>query len=238
MSVVFLSPTEHDLRSTLIRLGIAYKHSALCELNGVDCLVVTKRGFIGFQRKTLIDLYTSLNDGRLAREIAQIRGSRLLYRGCLVLEYDSRRRTVDDGSFLDAPFSAIQLRHLLLKLQLSGILVLETPDIVGTARTLRPTAEYVVSDRATDLMRPKPASDTWGRRTSRDFGIHVLQSFASIGPKTAATIYDRFGLPLRWTITSADLQSLPGIGKVTAERLMDVLDGPTVESPSTEREHQ
>ena len=221
--MIYLSPTETQLRSTLTQLDIAHANSYLCELNGVDILVTSPLGFIGYQRKTLPDLFASLNDGRLAREIAQIRGSRLLYRGCLIVEYDPRRVTTDGTNFLDAPFSKVQLRHLVLKCQLNGILVFETSNTRDTAASLLPTTRYLASDKPANLTRPKPATDTWGRRGSRDWGIHVLQSFSNIGPKTAALIYDHFKLPLRWTITLTDLTSIPGIGKVTAERLLEAL---------------
>ena len=227
--MIFLSPTEHELRAYLLRADIAHQNSYLCETNGVDCIVFTHSGPIGYQRKTLRDLFASLTDGRLSREVGQIRSSQLLARACFIIEHDARRTTTDGSSYLDAPFTKTQLRHLVIKLELVGIVVFETSSIADTADALVSTSQYMASRRAHDFSRPKPPTDTWGRRGSRDWGIHVLQSFSNIGPKTAALIYDTFGIPLAWTVSISDLTSLPGVGKVTAERLLTALGPPRSE---------
>ena len=231
--MIFLSPTEHELRKHLTTLDVRFQNSALCEANGVDCIVPTKAGLIGYQRKTLPDLFASLQDGRIARELAQIRGSSLLRYGILVIEFDDRRTTSDGSQYLDAPLSRDALRHLLLKCQANGILSFRTENLADTARSVLASARYLGADKSSDLLRPKPTTDSWGSRTSRDWGIHVLQSFSSIGPVTAGAIFDCYGIPLTWTITEADLMTVPGVGKITASRLIAALRSGESSPPKT-----
>ena len=74
------------------------------------------------------------------------------------------------------------------------------------------------------MTRPKPTT-LWGSRSDRDWGIHVIQSFDGIGPGVAGAIFDRFGLPIQWTVTKADLESVPGVGKKRASKMWETLNG-------------
>lgn len=73
-------------------------------------------------------------------------------------------------------------------------------------------------------VRPKPAT-AWGQRQDRDWGIHVLQSFDGIGPGVAGAIFDKWGIPLVWTVGKSDLESVDGVGKKRAEKLWGALNG-------------
>ena len=74
------------------------------------------------------------------------------------------------------------------------------------------------------MTRPKPTT-LWGTRNDRDFGIHVIQSFDGIGPGVAGAIFDRFGVPLRWTVTKEELETVPGVGKKRAGKMWECLNG-------------
>jgi ERCC4-type nuclease len=202
--------------------GESFQRSYLCEANGVDLIVTTSVGLIGFQRKTGPDLAASLRDGRLARELGQIRSSGILRHSCLVFESDPAR-TTNDGYYLDSGLSTDQVRNLGTKCQLRGIIFLQSKGLADTISTIKATATYIAAQKADDLYRPKPLTDTWGRRSSRDWALHVLQSFPAIGPRTAAAIYDALGLPLSWTCTRAQLLEVPGVGPKTADTLLEAL---------------
>jgi Holliday junction resolvasome RuvABC DNA-binding subunit len=73
-------------------------------------------------------------------------------------------------------------------------------------------------------IRPKPQTK-WGSRLDRDWGIHVIQSFDGVGPGVAGAIFDRFGVPMRWTITRKDLESVPGVGPKRAAKMWETLNG-------------
>ncbi len=220
--MLYLSPTEHDLRRLLLARKISFATSSLCEDNGVDVIVTTLVGLIGFQRKRLADLEASLRDGRFSKELGQIRSSSLLHAACLLCEFDPRRVT-RDGGHLDSVLTSRQLSSISIKCQRLGIVWLRSESLADTLEVIQSAARYLASNREEDFVRPKPATDSWGRRTSRDWGIHLLQSFPNIGPRTAAAIYDTLGIPLSWTITSADLLRVPGIGVKTADRLISAL---------------
>ena len=74
------------------------------------------------------------------------------------------------------------------------------------------------------MTRPKPQT-VWGNRNDRDFGIHLIQSFDGIGPGVAGAIFDKFGVPLKWTINLDDLESVPGVGKKRAAKMWRTLNG-------------
>lgn len=228
----FLSPTEHQLRPFLESSGHPYTISSLCEANGVDVIVPSRVGFIGYQRKTLSDLEASVRDGRLARELGQIRSTRVFRHACIVLELDVRRVT-NDGRYLDSSFSRVQVRHLGLKAQLSGVLWLESQGLADTIDVIDQSALYIASERATDYYRPNAPRNEWGQRTSRDWSIHLLQSFSDIGPRTAAAIIDTLGLPLAWTVSREQLLTVPGVGPKTADALLKSLRVLQTGSPGT-----
>lgn len=217
--IIFLSPTEHDLKKVLPDAI----YSSSCEPNGCDIIIPSSRGLIGFQRKTLADLDSSLRDGRFAMQLAQIRSSSALSYRFLILELDRTRRTTDGSHFFESALSTVVVETIGLKLFLNDTYLVESTSIETTVATINRVVEYIESTGADRLNRPKPDSGPWGTRSNRDWGIHILQSFPGIGSTTAGLIYDMFGVPLQWTVTEKDLISIPGIGKVIAKRLLDAL---------------
>jgi ERCC4-type nuclease len=220
--VIYLSPTEHDLRAHLRSIPVEFVNSPICEANGVDVIIPTRVGLVGFQRKRLPDLESSLRDGRLAKELGQIRSSGILRHAGVVAEYDSARITTD-GYYLDTRLSQHQVRNLSLKIQLLGLFWIQSSSVADTYVAINGASEYIASNRADDLYRPKPPTDAWGRRTSKDWCLHILQSFPDIGPRTANAIYEAVGLPLGWLCTRDQLLAIPGVGPKTADALLDAL---------------
>ena len=216
---IFLSPTEHDLKKVLPDAI----YSSVCEANGCDIITPTSFGLAGFQRKTLVDLESSLRDGRFALQLAQIRSSTALSFRFLILELDRARTTTDGHRFLDSTLRPESLRTVALKLFLNDTLLIECASISETVAVIERTGSYIDTNGRDRLQRPKPSGNAWGTRSSRDWGIHILQSFPGIGPRTAGLIYDAFGIPFKWTVTEKDLTAIPGIGKVIARRLLDAL---------------
>jgi ERCC4-type nuclease len=213
---IYLSPTEHDLKK-VIPNGV---YSSVCEANGCDILAYSNRGFLGFQRKSLADLEASLRDGRFHYQLAQIRSSQLVAFRFVILEIDRTRVTTDRRGFIDSSLTPDGLRTIAIKCFLNDTLLVESAGIGETVAIIDRTATYIDGDGGNRLIRPKPGTDAWGTRSSRDWSIHTLQSFPGVGPTTAAAIYDAYGLPLRWTITRDDLMKIDGVGKVTADRLL------------------
>ena len=81
-----LAPTEHDLHGIFQSQSIPFKVSSLPELHGCDAVSITAKGLIGYQRKTLPDLQSSLLDGRLYKELGQLQASASISYSFLVIE--------------------------------------------------------------------------------------------------------------------------------------------------------
>jgi ERCC4-type nuclease len=196
--------------------------SSLPERHGCDIVCITKRGLVGFQRKTLPDLQASLLDGRLYLELSQLQASGGISYGFLIIE-DPLART-SDGSLLNGTLTIDQLRSIIVKFAASGIGLLPSTNISDTARLLQSVGRYIESDGFDTIRRPKQLRNAWGTIDSTSFSLWLLQSFPGIGPKNAKAIHDHFGtVPIAWTVTASELQAIPGIGKKMAETLIKAL---------------
>lgn len=222
--MILLSPTEHDLQKLIPTT--TYRISSLCEANGADVIVPTKKGLIAYQRKTLLDLKSSLADGRLYRELSQLKTSPILTHSFLILEHDPRKLT-NDYQFMDCDFPRKNLTSVLTKVQLLGIHYLESPSTQHTVQTILDSSSYLSSTKSTTLKRPPGEKNHWGVRTNREFLAYILQSFPGIGIKTAYSFLDYFRttIPLMWITDITELMSVPGIGKETASRLYNFFSG-------------
>lgn len=211
-----VSPTE---RAPFSHLG---ESSSLPERHGVDFFWVAQGITWGIQRKRFPeDFLSSLSDGRLAKELAQMQ---TLDRPMILLE--GLGTWTNDGYLLDQKFHASQLYGWML----SCFFERQVP--VFQVRTERDAIFFIDRVEAWSLRkshhslsrRPKPKGNMWGTKENRDWGIHLLQSFDGIGPTTAEAIYVHFaGIPLAWTTTVSELTQIPGIGKPTAEKLLGSL---------------
>jgi ERCC4-type nuclease len=212
--VIFRSPTEQNPAFK------NFKISSLCEQRGSDFLFpVTELGFVGIQRKAIRDLVASLRDGRLAKEIGQMEGL-----GMKVLILEGKNNWTRDGeSTLVNGWSETQQTGVIFSMFLKNFLVLETVDHLHTSRSILQLQKYLAKSNHSSLDRRPKAVGTWGKADSKEFAIHVLQSFPGVGVDLARRIYDRFGLPLQWTVDVLDLQQLDGIGVKKAAQIIGAL---------------
>lgn len=214
---MWVSSTEPEWLTAL-----ASRVSTFPERYGVDILYKTPSGFAGIQRKEIKDLIASVGDGRLTKELgqmAQLRMAILLIEGTPQWTRDGM---LANGSSYGESWSWRQWQGLKWSVQDMGIWV----DIVPTAgiltRYVKDFELWLEREHRSLLQRPK-ARGMWGKPDSREFGIHVLQSFDGVGSEMAGRIYDAFGLPLRWTVDEQDLQSIKGIGQKKADSIIGAL---------------
>lgn len=214
---LYIAPTEPP---ALKRLG---KYSPLVEKNGVDIFWGTKTGLVGVQRKELKDLVSSMHDGRLNKEVAQM-GNRLAIKVLLVEGFG---KWGVDGTLMDTwtKVTRQQVRAFLWSVRSKGVWVEWTENLNDTIQTVQWMVRYTRKKRHNALVgRPGPGG-VWGRASDRDWAIHLLTSFDGVGPETASAIIDHFGqVPLRWTVEEADLLEVSGIGRVRAKKLMEALE--------------
>lgn len=218
--MIWLSPTEGQIREYLETVQVPWKTSAIPEKHGCDLVIPTKAGVFGFQRKTLPDLIQSIQDGRLYYELNQINASATISKAFLCVE-SSFNTTVDGTEYTEANLPVATLRSLIVKFSHFGVGYLPTNNPRDTVACALGVAKYLSSGNVGTIHRPKQVSNDWGHTDSKSYGIFLLQSFPGVGPKVAEAIYDYFnGVPIQWAVNAGELAMVPGIGRKTAERLI------------------
>lgn len=213
---MFVAPSEPK---SLQGLGT---YSPLPESLGCDFLIPCPIGLVGVQRKEIHDLIASRADGRLARELAQMKQLDVA-----VLLVEGRLKWTGDGilSSSRAVWTRDQHLGLLFSIQSSGVWVNSSDSLTESREYLSRLEKWFSKEKHAGIMtRPKPQTQ-WGHRNDRDFGIHIIQSFDGIGPGVAGAIFDKYGVPLKWTISQEDLMSVDGVGKKRAQKLWGCLNG-------------
>lgn len=166
-----------------------------------------------FERKTLIDLATSLKDGRLLRQASRLAAAPV--RGVLILE-GTARDLVASGMRREAIQGALITITVLLGLPL---LRARNPEesarlMYYAARQLRARGGSTTREAHS---RPFPAKRPRGKRKTQ---LHVLQGLPGVGPKRARRLLERFGsVEAALTATAEELASVSGIGDTTAQAI-------------------
>ena len=215
-----VAPTEP---AALRRLG---EPSPRPERHGCDVLWRdAAAGLAGVQRKTLTDLWSSLRDGRLARELLAMRSALAVC--VLVLEGRLRWNARGRLSTAAVPLDRDQLRGLVLSAQQRGVWVLSTDDVDDTARAVAHLRAWLAKRHHTSLdLRPASRDGP----PSRGWGVGLLQSFPLVGPVVAGSVWDHFGgVPLAWTCDERALARVPMVGPVRAASMWRSL--PPVAAP-------
>lgn len=204
---MLVSPAEHH--PALRDLG---PYDSTVESYGVDFLFPSRMGLVGVQRKTPSDLIASLRGDRIQRELVQMSSSGLDYAFILIegnWNWESRSKKWGPRS----NFSQAEFAGFLMSVQNLGVMILYSEDQHGTATVLRTLEGWFnkTGDHDSLLRRPKA-------KVSPE--LHILQHFDGISLARAKAIYHHFGfLPLMWRVTRDQMAGVPGLGKVSVERL-------------------
>ena len=198
--------------------AIADVVSMASERMGVDAMWSTKNwGMVGVQRKEYRDLISSVADGRLAREIAQMQ--RL---GLAVLMIEGRMRWSTEGELMDnyARWNKRSHRGLIRSIQSKGVWVETTESVTDTIEAVQDLMRWTERERHNSLdRRPKPTG-AWGKADQRDFALHLLQGVDGVGPVLAESVLDTFRtVPWEWSCSFEELLAVPGMGPKTAEKM-------------------
>lgn len=218
---MLVSSTEHDVR--IRELG---SPSTYPEQYGVDVLwySVVDEGWIGVQRKEIKDFVASVNDGRLVKEVSQMRG---LVTSLLIIE--GRLQWTTDGTLLNGNTDRYtKARHngLLWSLQSSGIWVQSTSSISETVEVVRLFEAWCNKETHSSLaIKREGLSSPWGKPNDRETAIYLVSGLPGIGSELAARIVDQFGIPWCWNVTRRELLSVPGLGSKKVEKLWALLGG-------------
>jgi ERCC4-type nuclease len=198
--------------------------SMLPERHGCDILWRARGEWWGVQRKEIKDFIASIQDGRLAREVAMMK--RLPIKVVII---EGRLKFTTDGTLLIGKWTSditrTQLEGMVMSLMEREVHVVWTDDTKDTARWTRTFAGWSQKPRHHALSRrPGPVSP-WGHVSDEDWAVHLLQGFDGLGSEKARAIVRHYGgVPFSWSVTERELMEVPGIGKVLARRLIAALE--------------
>ena len=216
---MLVSPTEP---AQFRALG---KTSLVPESYGCDFLTTSSEfGLVGIQRKELSDFVASVKDGRLSKELGQMK--RL---GLSLLVLEGRPTWTNDGLLTQTSTQWSVSQHLgvMWSIQLSGCWISYTTTAQETSTLISAFMRWTSKPRHIALeSRAGPVKDEWGKAGNREWAMHLLQGFKGIGPVQAAAIFDHFGgVPLVWTAGLLDFVEIPGIGEKRARALIEAVEG-------------
>lgn len=209
---MLVSPAEPPAYKTL------GKSSTLPEQLGADFLIFSPLlGQVGVQRKTVTDLVASIYDGRLQREIIDMKG---LDVAIWILE--GTPEWTSDGRLVGCRTIYTQAQHygVTFSLLSKGFWLLATRNQADTLSCLSALENWASKTKHSSLAtRPGPTT-IYGSATSTDWQIHFLTGLPGMGYERAKACVNHFGgLPLSLT---GDLAEVPGVGKVTAKRVKEI----------------
>jgi ERCC4-type nuclease len=213
---VLVSPAEP---AALRALGTV---SAECERMGADFLLLSATlGVIGVQRKTVTDLIGSLADGRVERELIDMRKL-----GIAIWVIEGEPEWGEGGQCLTSrvPYTITHHHGVLLSLMLEGGWVMTTRDMRGTMGLLKDLQAWALKREHISMRNRAGKEDYLGLTVRENWQIHLLQSFPGVGFKTARGILSHFGgLPFALK-EGCDLTEVKGVGKKTAAKITEMLD--------------
>ena len=218
---ILVAASEH---STAMK-AIADKISNLPEKYGCDAIWRAQGKWWGVQRKEIWDFIASTTDGRLAKEIGQMRGH--VSNPIVVIEGKTQWSIGGElmGNGYSQTITKRQWHGMIFSMTNDGVNVLFSDSTRGTAEIITDLAAWSQKDSHRSLkQRPGPVP-AWGKADNKDWAMHLLQGFPGIGPGVAETIVKKFGkVPLKWDCTLKDLLSIEGIGPARAKALMEAFN--------------
>lgn len=218
MTSYIISSTEPEF----IVKGLGGNTSTVPERYGADVIWIEPKigGMVGVQRKEFNDLLSSLADGRLAKELAQLQQCKLA-----ILIIEGKMRWSADGRVLIHRYFKVlrsQFRSQIRSIQMRGIVVEFSDSMEDTVNLVEEIAAWASKERHDSLdRRPKAANNNWGSSSSESWLQFFLQGIPGVGPKMALDIIKYFGgtLPLTWTVKPDEFLKIKGVGKKTLESL-------------------
>jgi DNA excision repair protein ERCC-4 len=220
--IFVVAPTERDKHIHGLA-GADGEVSMLPERYGCDVLWRAQGEWWGVQRKEIKDFLASIQDGRLAREVAMMKPLPVK-----VVTIEGRINYTTDGVLMVGNWTTAvtrqQLEGMIMSLMAKGIHTVWTDDTRDTARWIRSFATWSMKTRHGSLeRRPGPVSP-WGNINDDDWAVHFLQGIDGLGSEKARAIVHFFGaVPISWDCTESELMQVPGIGKILARKMYNAL---------------
>lgn len=211
---MLISPTEPY---TLKQMG---KLSLVPEEYGADILWLAHGKRWGVQRKTPADLVASLQDGRLNKEVLQMKSLDFP-----VLIIDGEWQWTGSGNWVGAfkQFTKSQYVSLLASLQSEGLWIFYAKNTDDLKTTVLQLQQWSLKMDHSALKGRREPVQSWGKAGTKDYQIHVLTSLPGVGVGLAEKILDTLGMIVTSTVSLEQLMTVPGIGKGRATKILATL---------------
>lgn len=214
MTAFLTAPTE---RPPVANLG---PKSSLPESLGVDVLWESRYGLCGLQRKEQSDLIASVRDGRLGKELEQMKQLKMAF-VCI-----EGTPSWDREGNLQTQHTKWTLRHqwgVTLSIETKGFPVVATRNQLETCSLIEYLAGWTDREEHVSslLARPVSVRNGWGKMDTEAFAIGVMTTLPDINTVLAKRLWDHFGkCILGLTVTEEELLAVKGIGKKTASDII------------------
>lgn len=219
--MIYVAPTEPP---SLKAIG---KVSSIPERVGADILFFARGQKHAIQRKELKDLLASIADGRLAKELSQMRTS---VAGHRLLIIEGKTQWSIDGKLLGTFGQDWTLRQwlgMLWSVHEAGCDVMQTQNLEQTIQATRWFVEWAGKDHRSLKQRPGLGKGMWGTNASDPEWISwCLQSIPGISSVLAQRIYETVGNPLTLRVTKEDLLKVEGLGPKKVNAIMRLFGEP------------
>lgn len=210
----------------------------LPEEYGADIMWESRLGLVGVQRKVFPeDFLASVHDNRLNFQLQQMKQldvAILMLEGPvqwttegLLYGRTPRNKVYSGHRNLNQEYAwdRVQLHNYLASVQMRGVQVHHTESIRDTIECVNGLRVWTDKREHSSLdSRGAAKSAVWYDLSNPEFFTWFYQALlpSGIGPKTAAAIYARLGVILRLTVGLEELESVPGIGRKTAAKIVRI----------------
>lgn len=210
---MLVSPAEPPPYNTLGR------SSSLPEQYGADFLMFSPLfGRVGVQRKTVTDLVASLSDGRVARELIEMKG---LDVGVWLIEGNLEWTSDGQAVGVRTPYSTSRHYATLFSMLSKGFWLLQATNQQECLKLLSQLEGWMAKGKHSGMSaRPTPRGN-WGQPTLEEQRVHFLQGVNGVGYERARAAVKHFGgLPLQLT---GNLLEVPGWGKGMVGKVEEII---------------
>lgn len=170
------------------------------------------------ERKTIPDFCHSIKDGRLFKQVKNLK--KCPVPACLILEGKNHQ-------FKETDFSLPAIQGILLSISLAfNLPVLKTKNSQETVQVMLQSFKHLTKYRQKNL-RFNPRISRFKKKKNSKLAqrIHILEGFPEIGPERAERLLKKFG-SLHAVLTAKDeeILNVPGFGKRTVESIIEILN--------------
>lgn len=221
--IFVVAPTERDAHIAGL-VGDDGERSMLPERYGCDVAWFAQGEWWGVQRKEIKDFIASIQDGRLAREVAMMKPMPIM-----VVAIEGRISYTTEGVLIIGKWASSvtrkQLDGMVMSLMEKGIHTVWTDNTKDTARWIRSFAMWSMKSRHASLDRRPGPTSPWGSISDEDWAVHFLQGIDGLGSEKARAVVKHFGgVPISWDVTEVQLREVKGIGPTLARKMIKALD--------------